>query len=425
METEKKPIIVVVGGAFGSESKGLVCGKLANERNADICVRTGSVNAGHTVMYQGKKYVNQQIPVGWVNLNAKLVIGAGAYIKEDILNNEVEMINEATGMDVRRRLFIDKRCGVHTSEHHLLEAGLHERMGSTGEGVMVAIVDKMKRNFDYQLFGATAEASKYQVVDTVDMLNKAYDNGKQILLEGTQGALLDFHLGYYPYVTSRQTNAGNWIMESGLSPALKYEVVLVCRSMPIRVAGNSGPMGKGEISWQKLARTINSQLLANKLAPLVEPTLVEKFEEVEMVVAKEYGLPNTDFCNWTAEERIKYSTELVNIHKEVLSRLSNEEVAGLRRLFEITTVTKKLRRIADIDIEMLKYAVQINRPDYLVMNFMNYICPTTVTCNTAAEIQSSPEAEQFNNFIKWIEDETKVKIKYCNTSPLNFIKLYE
>lgn len=419
----KKKIIVVVGGQYGSESKGLVVGSLARERYADICIRTGSVNAGHTVMYKGKPYVNQLIPVGWVQETADLVIGAGAYVEQEALDREATMITEATGQDVRERLFIDFRCGLHGKDHAKRESGLHERMGSTGKGCSEAIKDKMDRGFDYQLFAQTEGAKGYKIVDTVKMLNDAYDSGSQLLIEGTQGALLDLHMGHFPYVTSRQTQAAAWISECGLSPSLEYEVVLVCRTIPIRVAGNSGYMGTNEYSWPELARTLNAKCVKWGLEPIVDDGAIQEFVEMEASIAKTWRIPNPPFNKWPTEYRVKYSEQLVNIHRKVLSQLSEATVAELKKFFEITTVTKKLRRIAELDIPELKHAIQLNRPQYIVLNFLNYLFPTCRSCENASDLVDCPEWQDIATYIKNLEDQVGVPVRYVNTNPNGIIEL--
>ncbi len=432
-----KPIIIVVGGQYGSESKGLVAADLAVERKAYYCVRTGAINAGHTVYFEGKPYVNQQIPVGWVNLNAKLVIGAGAYIDPEILAQEVKMINEATGLDVRERLFIDQRCGSHLREDYKTEEDmkLHGKMGSTGHGCMAAIVRKMARDEKYLLFKDLPEAKGYNIVDTVQMLNDAYDNRRQILLEGTQGTLLDFHLSHYPFCTARQTFAASWLAEAGLSPHLRTEIHMVIRTMPIRVAGNSGPMGEKETRWPELATLVNKKLIAAGKEPMVNQDLVDKFDRLE----KEYiennlyydgehtfktkklnldpNWPGTDYTKWTKEQRWQHNIFLSNLHSEVLKLFTPEEVKELKKFFEITTVTKKLRRIAYIDDKELAYSIMLNRPTYLDINFLNYLFPSCWGAETFEELRACAEWPMIENYLINISLKFKVAIARVNCSP--------
>ena len=423
IKNKKGRIIVVQGGSYGSESKGLVCTELCRLEKIDISVRTGSINAGHTCYYKGKAYKNQQIPVAWVSPKVKLVIGAGAYVSPEVLEREIKMIEKLIGKSLKGRLFIDKRCGAHLPIHAKRETGMHERMGSTGEGCSEAIKDKMSRKYDYIMFKDTPFAKKndnkhFQIVDTVKMLHDCYDKGGVILLEGTQGTMLDLHLSHFPYCTSRQTTASAWLTEAGLSPAMNVEVVLVCRTFPIRVAGNSGPM-PGEIEWQHLAEYVNESRKNKRLGlpELISVPSLRNFEDKLASVKESWNMPKKPLCEYTNDERIKYSTELVTLHKQVFENLPIEDQNELKKLFEMTTVTKKLRRIAMLDIEELKYAIRINRPKYLVMNFMNYAFPSLYELKPNQSWKDSLESREIRNFINYLKAKTGVFVKYINWCP--------
>lgn len=427
MTKQKKQgkIYIVVGGQYGSESKGQFTNYLCHNTKAKYIVRTGSVNAGHTVLYRGKFYKNQQIPVGWTNPNIKLIIGAGAYISPEILEQEIHMIEKATGKSIKDRLFIDHRAGSQLPAHREAEAGLHARMGSTGEGVSAAIIEKMKRDFDYCSFQKTNYAKKYDkkkftICDTVDLLNKAYDRGCEIVIEGTQGNLLDMHLGYHPYVTSRQTTATNWLTEAGFSPNLNTEIALICRTHPIRVAGNSGPM-PNEIDWVSLIRRINRKRQICNLDILVSEASLEALEgaieEARVIACLPSGLPH----EWSDKDKQTHSAELVELHKNALNSLPDETLTELLKVLETTTVTKKLRRIAQIDYGELKYAVKINRPDYVVMNFMNYSFPTLF--HSHSNIEQSLEYGNICKFITKTEEKLDTPVRYINYTPYKVVEI--
>ena len=86
------PITIVQGAQFGSEGKGAVAGALALRLHFDYAVRTGAINAGHTVYFEGKPYAMQQLPVAWVRPDTKLVIGPGAYVHYPTLIKEIEIM---------------------------------------------------------------------------------------------------------------------------------------------------------------------------------------------------------------------------------------------------------------------------------------------------------------------------------------------
>jgi len=420
MKTKNKQgrVLIVQGGSYGSESKGLVCTELCRLEKIACAVRTGSINAGHTCYYKGLAYKNQQIPVAWVSKGVNLVIGAGAYVSPEVLEKEIKTIEKATGKSLLNRLFIDQRCGAHLPIHAERETGMHERMGSTGEGCSEAIKDKMSRKFDYVMFKDTPYAKKnngkhFQICDTVGMLHEAYDKGQTILLEGTQGTMLDLHLSHFPYCTSRQTTAANWVTEAGLSPAMNVEVVMVCRTFPIRVAGNSGPMPQ-EIEWQILAEAINNKRGSLGLSEFINSDILWSFTQTLNRIKIDWGMPNKPLCKYTNNERIKYSTELVTIHKQVFESLPTDEQIVLKRLFEMTTVTKKLRRIAMLDISELKYAIRLNRPKYIVLNFMNYLFPSLYELKPNQSWKDCKEAKNIRTWLKWLEKEIGVEVRYIN-----------
>lgn len=382
-----KPIIVVQGGQYGSEAKGAITGHLCQRRGVDIAVRTGSINAGHTVYYRGRGYAFQQLPVGWVNPATKLVLGPGAYVHLPTLESECTMIDTLMGGNVRERIYIDHRAGLHLDSFGV-EAKLadrHTKIGATGKGCAEAIIAKIRdrgtaiRTFkEYlELMDGVDPHGGWQFVDTPLYLNDAYDAGRQILLEGTQGSGLDLHLGPYPFTTSRQTTAAAWVTEAGLSPSLEYEVVLVLRTYPIRVAGNSGPM-EHEISWVDLAHEINVKREVAHMAPLVGEVALLAFEEACRREAVELGLtPNEGIRMhaWADRGTEPYLTAASVLHQRALARMPPDLVSDLRRLFEMTTVTRKLRRIARFDARQAIRSIRLERPAKVALTFLNYEHP--------------------------------------------------
>lgn len=417
----KGKIRIVVGGNWGSEAKGQCVEHLAKNGLMDICVRTGAINAGHTVYYNGTPYAMQTVPAGWVGgKNIKLVIGRGAFIKESILRNEIEMVKKALGVD-KLELYIDPMAGTHTAEHEKFEVTLHKRMGSTGKGCMAASQEKMARDFDYKNFGDTEYAKKFNgseftLIDTVELMNNAYDAGAQIVLEGTQGTLLDLFHGDFPYVTSRSTIAANWLMEAGLSPTLDIDVWMVIRTFPIRVAGNSGPL-PDEISWSELAREIGLESLG-----LLESDVVA-FEEAEKEVIRDWQLPAAPHLMSSAS-RVNNSAELSEFHTEVMNRLAPETVINLKKFFEMTTVTKKLRRIGRLSQDQLRRAALLNRPTHLFVTFMNYLVPQVKGMTEWDQVKGLGEvSEKIVKFIKDCEESTGAPVMFIGTDRQTWVKV--
>lgn len=363
-----KPILIVQGGQFGSEAKGAAALFLCEKHGIGWAVRTGSVNAGHSVMYRGKKIAYQQLPVAAIHPSTKLVIGPGAYVHPETLIREIGLTDRfAEIVPVNDRLHIDDNCGIHLDEFttEAREAGRNLKIGATGKGSAEAVIHKirdrgvgrpllLREHWDWHKHGVLKQC------DTAEMLTDAYHAGESIMLEGTQGTLLDLHTGPYPFTTCRQTIASTWVTEAGLSPALDYEVVLVVRTYPIRVAGNSGPMGQ-EISWPELARRINKRLATFGRPPLVREEVLSEFDHQ---LSRVYADPSR-FDLTEPELSLKAATA-------ALLCLNNENNAEIMKLFETTTVTKRLRRIAELDVKQLRLTVKKESPAFIFLSFLNY-----------------------------------------------------
>lgn len=403
-------IITVTGGQWGSEAKGLAIETLTKRGLVNVAVRTGALNAGHTVYHNDRPYAMQLVPCPWIDPRVELVLGAGCYLNKEQLEVELGWIR---GSGQEPKLHIDWRCGAHTNVHKEREAGLHEKMGSTGKGCSEALIDRIRRRKDEcPLFKDTPDGADYEYEDTVNYLHDAYDAGKNILLEGTQGTMLDFYLADWPYVTARQTHTAAWLAEAGLSPRMRNFVVLVMRTYPIRVAGNSGPM-PGEISWADLAR----RYIAAGKGKVSEEDIVA-FEQMEQEVQKEWDMPIVPPHMYPQDLRETFSEKLVNLHKEVLTRLGEETTGRLKKLFELTTVTKKLRRIAEMEEASTKWTIRVNRPDVIFLNFLNYACPQDEGVTDYESL--SLEAK---TYITRFEGTYGVKVGWVSTGPQSVIEL--
>lgn len=251
------PVSIVVGGQFGSEGKGKVSLELvrmASERRI-VVVRVGGPNSGHTAYDRaGRKFALRQLPAGAVDRNVDIVFPAGSYIDVDVLLREIEELDYP-----RDRIFVSPYANVITPEQKAweVEAGLVSGIGSTGSGVGAAIMAQVAReasNFPLHRHDAAHSAPLEPFLrDTTALMRSWLDFGARIVIEGTQGFGLSLYDGgFWPKATSRATTAAAALAETGLSPMDVDNVVLVIRSYPIRVAGNSGPL-PGETSWEAIS----------------------------------------------------------------------------------------------------------------------------------------------------------------------------
>ncbi len=242
---DQMPLTVVVGGFFGDEGKGKVVSYLAKRDRVDIAVRTGSVNAGHTVMVNGNVFKLRMIPSAFIHKEARLLIGPGANVNPTIFLREVEELG------VRDRVGVDYQCSI-IEEQHIIrdrsDAHLAKKIGSTGQGVGPAIEDRVRRIA--KLARDIGDLKPY-LTDVPLEVNRALDNGKYVLLEGTQGIFLSLYHGTYPYVTSRDTSAAAVCSEVGVGPTKVSDVIVVFKAYVTRVGG--GPL-EGELSLEEAKR---------------------------------------------------------------------------------------------------------------------------------------------------------------------------
>lgn len=301
-------LIVVSGGQTGSEAKGHVAEVLLDPELAGekaVAVRVGGPNAGHIVYgkcppwcdggqkpdasgsagddakpwgdepegdhwfnvsggsnYLGHPWKLRQVPVAAVtNPKAQLLIAAGSEVNIDTLREELEAL-DAAGYDATVRLLIDRAATVLTPDHIWIEkeVGLNAKLGSTAKGIGAARADRIMRNALTwnqigEEFGEQFELARWGNVSTALTIAKRLSQGYTVLVEGTQGYGLGLHTKNYPFTTSGNCRAIDFLAQAGISPWHQtvgdFEPWLVVRTRPIRVAGNSGPL-KGETSWEEL-----------------------------------------------------------------------------------------------------------------------------------------------------------------------------
>lgn len=227
---------VVVGGFFGDEGKGKIISYLAMKDNPKIIVRGGAgPNAGHTIRDGDKIYKVRMLPSGFLNKNAKVMIGPGVVINPTVLLKEIQ------DFDASGRSFIDKHCGIIEESHIIRDSKgeLKEKIGSTGSGTGPANADramrvlKLAKDIDYL---------SSLIVDVPAEINSALSLNQNVLVEGTQGTFLSLWHGTYPFVTSKDVTASGICADVGLGPKKVDEVIVVFKSYVTRVG--TGPLAK-------------------------------------------------------------------------------------------------------------------------------------------------------------------------------------
>jgi adenylosuccinate synthase len=175
------------------------------------------------------------LPSGFLNKNAKVMIGPGVVINPDVLNKEIQ------DFDVTGRSFIDKHCGI-IEETHLIrdsKGELKEKIGSTGSGTGPANADRAMRVLK---LAKDFDSLSSLIVDVPLEVNSALDANEHVLVEGTQGTFLSLWHGTYPFVTSKDVTASGICADIGLGPTKVDEVIVVFKSYVTRVG--TGPLDK-------------------------------------------------------------------------------------------------------------------------------------------------------------------------------------
>ncbi|MFZ9774885.1 MAG: adenylosuccinate synthase [Candidatus Nanopelagicaceae bacterium] len=293
--------IALLGAQWGDEGKGKATDLLGEK--VDYVVRyQGGNNAGHTVVIGDQKYALHLLPSGILSPGVIPVIGNGVVIDPSVLFEEIKGLNER-GIDTSR-LKISSNAHLITPYHRTIDK-VSERflgkskIGTTGRGIGPAYADKINRIgiriqdlFDPSILkqkveGALrdknqilikvfnrkgleiddvvneylgyAELLKPFVTDTSLLLNKALDQGKNILLEGSQGTLLDVDHGTYPFVTSSNPTAGGACTGSGIGPTRISRVIGIVKAYTTRVGSGPFPTELFDEDGEKL-RSIGGEV---------------------------------------------------------------------------------------------------------------------------------------------------------------------
>lgn len=281
-------IDVLLGLQWGDEGKGKIVDVLTPKY--DIVARfQGGPNAGHTIEFDGNKFILHTIPSGIFDENKTNIIGSGVILDSFILDKELKGLS-SKGINAEKNLYISRKAHLILPTHRLLDAAYEkakgkEKIGSTLKGIGPAYSDKIGRNgirigdifkdgftskyaklkqehlkiiefydFDYhsykidgldfetyekQWFGANERLKSCHFIDSEYYINEAINTGKSILAEGAQGTLLDIDFGSYPFVTSSNTITAGVCSGLGVAPKNIGKVYGIFKAYCTRVG--SGP----------------------------------------------------------------------------------------------------------------------------------------------------------------------------------------
>lgn len=275
---------VLLGLQWGDEGKGKVVDVLT-PRYDTVARFQGGPNAGHTLEFDGKKYVLRSIPSGIFQQGQTNIIGNGVVLDPVLFREEAEAL-EASGTNLKERLKISRKAHLILPTHRLLDAASERakggaKIGTTGKGIGPTYTDKTARNglrvgdmehdFDkkyavardlhlrrLEAMGATpdpeelarlektwSEALEYlrrfEIVNSEYLVNNLLANGKSVLCEGAQGTMLDVDFGSYPFVTSSNTVCAGACTGLGVAPNKIGRVYGIFKAYCTRVGAGPFP----------------------------------------------------------------------------------------------------------------------------------------------------------------------------------------
>lgn len=291
----KGKVDALLGIVFGDEGKGKVV-DFFTPRYDVVSRFAGGPNAGHTIIFDGKKFVLRSIPSGIFDEGKTNIIGNGCVIAPDLFMAEAREL-EAAGYDIAPRLHISRRAHLILPTHRVLDRAYEaakgkNKVGTTGKGIGPAYSDKAARvglrvgdieeNFEekYRALKARHEQilrdlhftdyditeeeklwmegveymRRFKLSNTEAEINRALAEGKSVLAEGAQGSLLDIDHGTYPFVSSSSTTAGGVCTGLGVAPNTIDRVFGIFKAYSTRVGSGPFPVELFDETGETLRR---------------------------------------------------------------------------------------------------------------------------------------------------------------------------
>jgi len=407
---------VLLGLQWGDEGKGKVVDVLTPRYDV-VCRFQGGPNAGHTLEFDGQKYVLRSIPSGIFQGDKVNIIGNGVVLDPALFKIEVDQLM-AAGHPLTERLLISKKAHLILPTHRLLDAANEAskgegKIGTTGKGIGPTYTDKVSRNglrvgdllnnfdvkykaakarheeilkqmnFEYDLapiekewFEGVECLKKFTFIDSEHFINKKLKEDKGVLCEGAQGTMLDVDFGSYPFVTSSNTICAGACTGLGVAPGSIGTVYGIFKAYCTRVG--SGPF----------------------------PT--ELFDETGQILrdnGHEYGsvTGRPRRCGWI-------------------------DLVALRYAIMINGVTELIMMKSDVmdNFDIIKACVSYNLNGEETEDFPYDINEGVEPIYTElpgwktdmTKMQSEDEfPEEFNNYLSFLEDELDVRIKIVSVGP--------
>ncbi|MDD3319985.1 MAG: adenylosuccinate synthase [Paludibacter sp.] len=407
---------VLLGLQWGDEGKGKVVDVLTP--GYDLITRfQGGPNAGHTLEFEGKKFVLRSIPSGIFQGDKINVIGNGVVLDPALFKGEVDAL-EKSGHPLTERLKISKKAHLILPTHRLLDAAYESakgssKIGTTGKGIGPTYTDKISRNgvrvgdilhnfeekyntaiarhkeilsqynFEYDLTELEKEwmegiecIKRFELIDSEHFVNDALKTGKKVLAEGAQGTMLDIDFGSYPFVTSSNTICAGACTGLGVAPRNIGEVYGIFKAYCTRVGSGPFPTELFDESGDEMRKIGN------------------EFGSVT-------GRPRR--CGWVDLVALKYAVMINGVTQLIMMK------SDVMDTFE-TIKACVAYNINGVEVEQFPYDLNDGaEPVYVEL-------PGWKTDMT--KMQSEDEfPEEFNAYINFLEEELEVPIKIVSVGP--------
>ena len=379
---------VLLGLQWGDEGKGKVVDVLTPKY--DLITRfQGGPNAGHTLEFNGEKYILRSIPSGIFQGGKINIIGNGVVLDPVLFRQEAESL-AASGHDIRKQLCISKKAHLILPTHRMLDAANEAakgdaKIGTTGKGIGPTYTDKVSRNgvrvgdilhnfeakyarakarhetmlkalnYTYDItelekewFQAIDYLRQFRLIDSEHVINNLLKEGKNVLAEGAQGTMLDIDFGSYPFVTSSNTICAGACTGLGIAPKAIGEVYGIFKAYCTRVGSGPFPtelfddLGKamstlghefGSVTgrarrcgWLDLV-ALKYAVMINGVTQLImmKSDVLDSFETVKACVAYEINGEVTDEFPYEINDDIKPVYEEFPGWKTDMTRMTSED----------------------------------------------------------------------------------------------------
>jgi len=297
---QEPKVYSLVDGQYGSTGKGLVAARLAEDfaECVDVVTSNAGPNSGHTSYYDGKKIVLKQLPTfsvvaGLLGYRPLTYLNSGAVIDPVVLSEEKNLWSPD--------LQISDTAAIISEENVQQNKSLVSGIGSTGKGVGPALMHKIGRTTPRAV--AKGDDRINEVFLTTPEVATQSMMGQAVFMEVSQGFSLGVNRGFYPYVTSRECTVSQGLADAGLPPSMHHKSIMVVRTFPIRVHGNSGPCypDQKEIRWGDLGVEPETTTVTKKTRRVFT---FSRQQFMDALLANAPDVVVLNFCNYLDQEEV-------------------------------------------------------------------------------------------------------------------------